>query len=160
MYGGRDGRESSRGARALKSRSKFCRCGKGSALGSGMEGLGRPGGRAGFWRAGGTVGLRGGGGGTVPVKVLESRARGPWGIGWGLGNGMDGDEAFIYGGNLERGTEAHSSVVMRKKHRSDTYFPKLSTSSRNEFYETEEDDDAHMGDMVNEGLKHAYRDET
>jgi hypothetical protein len=33
-------------------------------------------------------------------------------------------------------------------------------SSKSEFYDTEEEDDAQMGDMINEGLKHAYGDET
>ena len=67
----------------------------------------------------------------------------------------------MYGGNLERGIEAHSSVIRkRKKHRNNIHFPKLNANSSGEFYKTEEDDDAHMGDMVSEGLKHAYRDET
>jgi hypothetical protein len=36
----------------------------------------------------------------------------------------------------------------------------MSASSGSEFYDTEEEDDAQMGDMINEGLKHAYGDET
>jgi hypothetical protein len=52
----------------------------GSAVGSGREQLGRPGGRAGLWRVGGKVGSGRGGG--------RNRDEGGWEIGLG-GDGLE-----------------------------------------------------------------------
>jgi hypothetical protein len=69
----------------------------------------------------------------------------------------------MHGGSLERDTAAiGSSTARRKKQRNESHILELGRGSDNEFseYDTKEEDDATRGDVVTDGLKHIYRNET